>query len=296
MIPCGKCIGCRLEYSKEWATKGCYEAAEHKENWFLTITYDNDHLPEAEHLKDPETGEDLGQNPNGTLKPEDMVLFIKKLRQYYARKYNHKGIRIMYCGEYGESLHRPHYHAIMFNMPIRMQSMKFHEYNENHEALWRVQELEKIWGKGMIVAAEVNWSTCAYVARYCTKKVGIPTQDLYYECLGIKPEFFRMSRRPGIGRKYYEENKNKIYSKDSMIVQKYGGGTMEVKPPKYYDKLYDLENHEKMEEIKKKRKEKQEIKNILKYSQTTEYIKEKLKNEEITKSNKAKALKRTKVK
>lgn len=173
--------------------------------------------------------------------------------------------------------------------------MKFHEYNENHEALWRCPELEKIWGKGMIVAAEVNWNTCAYVARYVTKKVGIPTQEKYYNCLGIQPEFFRMSRRPGIGRKYFEAHKEEIYKKDCLTIQKYGGGIMKVKPPKYYDKLYDIENHEEMEKIKKNRIKQQRLITKLKYTQTSKYKKDQLKIEEETKENQAKALPRTKI-
>ena len=156
-------------------------------------------------------------------------------------------------------------------------------------------ELEEIWGKGIIVAAEVNWNTCAYVARYVTKKVGLPTEKEHYKALGIEPEFFRMSRRPGIGREYYEQHKDEIYKKDKIIIQKYGGGLMKIKPPKYYDKLYDIENHEKMEEIKKKRKKDSERLNIIKYNQTTLYKKDQLKNEEQTKELQNKVLIRTKV-
>lgn len=293
IIPCGKCIGCRLEYSKEWATKGCLEAEYYSENWFLTITYNENHLPEAGTMIDPKTGEELGQNPFGTLKSEDMTLFIKRLRQYYERKYNHKGIRYMVCGEYGDKGARPHYHAIMYNLPLH--NIYFHQYNENHETLWRCKELEEIWGKGLIVAAEVNWNTCAYVARYITKKVGIPTQEEYYKCLGVNPEFFRMSRKPGIGRQYFEDHKDDIYSKDEIIVKKYNGGLMKVKPPKYYDKLYDGINTNEYLRLKLKRKKiSEEIRN-LKYIQSTAYKKDMLIEEENTKKGKASALIRSKV-
>lgn len=61
-----------------------------------------------------------------------------------------------------------------------------------------------------------------------------------------------MSRKPGIGRKWFEDHKDEIYKKDEIIIRKYKGGTMKVKPPKYYDKLYDIENHENLEKIKEK--------------------------------------------
>ena len=295
IIPCGKCIGCRLEYSRDWATKGLYEAEMHKDNWFLTITYDEEHLPAAENMIDPKTGAELGQNPYGTLKNQDFTLFLKKLRNHYERNKNHVGIRYMGCGEYGDQGHRPHYHAIMFNLPIDIQDLKFHEYNENYETLWRCTELEKIWGKGMIVAAEVNWNTCAYVARYVTKKVGLPTDKEHYKCLGIEPEFFRMSRKPGIGREYYELNKDNIYKTDKLIIQKYGGGTLKIRPPKYYDKLYDIEYPEKMEKIKKERKKESERVNRIKFNQTSLYKKHQLEIEEETKENKTKILKREKI-
>lgn len=295
VIPCGKCIGCRLEYSRDWATKGIYEAEQWKDNWFLTITYDNEHLPIGSEVIDPETGEEKDPIPSGTLRKAEFQGFIKKLRSYYERKYNHKGIRFMGCGEYGETYNRSHYHAIMFNLPIPVKQMKFHEYNEMHEALWRCPELEEIWGKGMIVAAEVNWNTCAYVARYITKKVGMPTDKDHYKLLGIEPEFFLMSRKPGIGRTYYEEHKEEIYEKDKVLIQKYGGGTMRIRPPRYYDKLYDLENPDKMKEIKEKRKKDQENISKVKYNQTTLYKKQQLKLEEDTKKSQSKALKRSKV-
>lgn len=295
VIPCNKCIGCRLEYSKDWATKGIFEAEQWKDNWFLTITYDNEHLPEAAPAINEETGEEMDPNPGGTLKPTDLTNFLKRLRTYYERKYNHTGIRFMACGEYGSGSGRAHYHAICFNLPIRQENMSFHEYNENYEALWRCPELEEIWGKGMIVAAEVNWNTCAYVARYITKKVGMPADKEHYKNLGLEPEFFRMSRRPGIGRQYYEEHKEELYKTDQVLIKKYGGGILKAKPPKYYDRLYDLENPEKMEEIKKERKKKAEIISKSKFNQTTLYKKQQLKTEEETKQAKAKELQRTKI-
>lgn len=294
IIPCGKCIGCRLEYSRQWAIKAVHEASLYKDNWFLTITYDNEHLPAAGNMIDPNTGEDKGKNPYGSLKAEDLTNFIKRLRIEFERKRNHKGIRYMACGEYGDKGQRPHYHGIFFNLPLQIDDMIFHEYNGNYEPMYRVPILEKIWGKGLVVAAEVNFNTCAYVARYVTKKIGIPTQEEYYKCLGVEPEFFRMSRKPGIGRQYFEQHKDEIYEKDELTVKKYNGGILKLKPPKYYDNLYDIENHEKLEKIKKKRREESTRINRIKYNQTTNYKKEQLKNEEQTKEMKNKALRRDK--
>lgn len=295
IIPCGKCIGCRLEYSRQWATKGCLEAEEWKDNWFLTVTYDDEHLPKAQPAIDEKTGEEMQPNPGGTLKSTDMTNFMKKLRTYYERKYNHKGIRFMGCGEYGSDSGRAHMHIICYNLPIMQENLRFHEYNGNYEPLFRCPELEEIWQKGMIVAAEVNWNTCAYVARYVTKKVGLPADKEHYKNLGIEPEFFRMSRKPGIGRKWFEDHKDEIYKKDEIIIQKYGGGTMKVKPPRYYDKLYDIENHEGLEKIKDKRRKDMENVNRIRMKQTSLYKKEQLKVDESIKENQTKSLIRKKI-
>ena len=147
----------------------------------------------------------------------------------------------------------------------------------------------------MIVGAEVNWNTCAYVGRYATKKVGLPANKEHYNNLGIEPEFFRMSRKPGIGRKWYEEHKDEIYKKDEIIIQKYKGGTMKVKPPKYYDKLYDIKNHEDLEKIKEKRRKDMENVNRIRMSQTSKFKKEQLRIDESIKENQAKSLIREKI-
>lgn len=295
IIPCGKCIGCRLEYSRQWATKGCLEAEQYNNNWFLTLTYDEEHLPEADPAINEKTGEEMPPNPGGTLKSTDLTNFIKKLRTYYERKYNHKGIRFMACGEYGTTSNRAHYHIIFYNLPILEQMIRFHEYNENYEPLYRLTEIEEIWGKGIVVAASVNWNTCAYVARYVTKKIGLPTNKEHYKNLGIEPEFFRMSRKPGIGRQWFEDHKEEIYKKDEIIVNKYGGGTMKVKPPKYYDKLYDIEKPEELKKIKEQRRKDMENINRIRMQQTTKFKKEQLNVEENIKENQAKALIREKV-
>lgn len=44
-LPCGQCLGCRLDYSREWAVRCTHEALLHQENSFITLTYDDEHLP-----------------------------------------------------------------------------------------------------------------------------------------------------------------------------------------------------------------------------------------------------------
>ena len=55
-VPCGQCYGCRLQYSREWANRCMLEASEYSSNFFLTLTYDDEHLPWSSYF-DKDTGE-----------------------------------------------------------------------------------------------------------------------------------------------------------------------------------------------------------------------------------------------
>lgn len=80
-----------------------------------------------------------------------------------------------------------------------------------------------------------------------------------------------------------------------MVIKKYGGGTIKVKPPKYYDKLYDITNHEDLERLKKKRLANAERINHLRDSQTTLHRKEQLQLTEQSKIAQSKLLFRNKI-
>ena len=128
VIPCGNCIGCRLDYSREWANRGYLEMQTSFNAWFVTLTYDDEHnyVPE-EFITD--TGFSfVDLNPEneyhwkGCLQPKDLTQFIKNLRQIFKREYEYEGIRFMACGEYGSKARRPHFHLILFNVPFPQDS------------------------------------------------------------------------------------------------------------------------------------------------------------------------------
>ena len=92
-IPCRNCVGCRLEHSRQWAMRCTHEAQLHSDNCFITLTYDNAHLPsdfslDKKHFSD----------------------FMKRYRKKFG-----PNIRYFHCGEYGSKFGRPHYHACIFN-------------------------------------------------------------------------------------------------------------------------------------------------------------------------------------
>lgn len=202
-VPCGKCIGCRLDYSRQWALRSIHEAQMHnhfKDCAFLTLTFNDDMLNRRE-------------NP-GSLNRVAFTNWIKRLRKAVKSEYN-KEFRIMACGEYGAKHCRPHYHALIygFSFPDKYvyQFRRFH----GHDVLYyRSGFLEKIWSPayssdsyGFSIIGDVNFESSAYVARYVTKKLfGKVAARVYKD---KEPEFLTTSRMPGLGfdwfMKYYKE-------------------------------------------------------------------------------------------
>lgn len=251
-LPCGKCTGCRLTYSRNWAIRCMLEAREWERNYFLTLTYDEEHLPSPRFIIEKETGEVQGLYPFSPLCPDDLKKFMKDLRRYFSYHYGHDNLRFFACGEYGEKYSRPHFHLILFNCPEL--ELCIYKKNFNGDILYNSPVIDSVWKKGYCVLAEVNFDTCAYVARYVMKK-HFGKDFKFYEENGLVPEFTRMSRKPGIARKYYDENKEQFYHFDSLNILGKDGKTMKVKPPSYFDRLYDVDSPEDMKRLKELRKE-----------------------------------------
>ena len=254
MVPCQHCWACRLNYSAEWATRLTYECQESENNYFITLTYDDNHLPIAETM---ELGEhkwiNIGEEEwaQGTLWPDHMNTFLNSLRKYFERK-GHTGIKYFYCGEYGENTHRPHYHIILMNAPLDISKFYDTHIDERWKAHWKSKEIEHYWQHGMIDIAEAEWSSCAYVARYCMKKLHDKNDEEYCK-EGKLPEFVRMSK--GIGERYYQENKKKIYANDEIIMKTVKGNTGAFKPPKAWDRKFKKEFPDEWWKIERSRKE-----------------------------------------
>lgn len=231
-IPCGQCIGCRLDYSRQWAVRCVHEAKMHEKNCFITLTYDDEHVPWS-HV----TGEQ-------TLVKKHHQDFLKRLRDYF---YPQK-IRFYLCGEYGETTHRPHYHAILFGFDF--PDKQLYKISPLGYKYYMSPILNKLWKHGHCMITDVTFDSCAYVARYIMKKVkGEIAKDYYY---GVQPEYVCMSRRPGIAAGWFEKYKGDVYPYDEVVIRS-NGKIRRLKPPRYYDKLYDLEEPEKLAVIKERR-------------------------------------------
>lgn len=257
-IPCGKCVQCKLNYSRQWADRCMFELEYYKTNeaWFLTLTYDDDHIMDI--------GSDIFP---GTLVKEDLSAFMKRLRRqvdYYGLG---DGVRFYACGEYGSKTFRPHYHVILYGLDlIKNDKLEFWNKSKSGFKLWRSPFLEKQWKKGYVIVGQVSWDTCAYTARYVMKKVGGVSSDDYI-ANGVEPEFVLMSRKPGIGARFFEDHYKEIYENDEVFVKSKDGGR-KAKPPKYFDLKYEKLDPERLKEIKDKRKEIAEYTKALKLKHT----------------------------
>lgn len=220
-LPCGRCIGCRLERSRQWAVRCVHEASLYKDNCFLTLTYSPENVPEG-----------------GSLYPRHFVLFMKRLRKKFG-----SDIRFFQCGEYGELLKRPHHHVCLFNFDFPdkvLFSMR------NKIPLYRSSFLEKLWPYGFSSIGAVTFDSAAYVARYIVKKVNGDLAEDHYK--GLVPEYITMSRKPGIGANWFKKFSSDVYPSDCVISKNF-----KAKPPRYYDKIFDLTNNFSMSIIKGKR-------------------------------------------
>ncbi len=274
-IPCGQCIECRLQRSRRWADRCMLELGYHESSYFITLTYDNDHIPKNP-VYDDETGEVYAEN--ATLLKRDLQLFMKNLRrQYEYRGYTNK-LRYFACGEYGSETKRPHFHLIVFG--LKLDDLTLYKRNFNGDNLYNSAFISKIWDKGFCVVGDVTWESCAYVARYIMKK-HIGKDNDFYERYNIEPEFTLMSRKPGIARQYYDEHKDELFYQDFVSIPT-KDGAKQIYPPPYYEKLFE-EDFPENEVVERKEKRKQAKidsvnlqlektdKNYLDYLKTKEY-------------------------
>lgn len=244
-LPCGQCIGCRLDRSAQWALRCMYESQFYEHNCFITLTYDDEHLPE-----------------NGSLDKSHYQKFMKRLRKKYSGFKAVKGkypIRFFQCGEYGELLKRPHFHACIFNFDFIDKKLLT---QKGDCRLYISAALAQLWPYGYHTIGDVTFESCAYVARYITKKVLGKAADEHYnnklntetgEIYNVVPEYITMSRRPGIGRDFFDHFPDDLFPKDFIVFDE-----RRFKVPKYYDALYEKIDAEHLAEIKKSRKEKAE--------------------------------------
>lgn len=256
-IPCGQCIGCRLERSRQWAIRCVHESKLYENNCFITLTYNPENKPK-----------------DNSLHKEDFQNFMKRLRKKIKQK-----VRYFHCGEYGEecktchmnrrdcekkgcgnfipTIGRPHYHACLFGWDPPDKKI----WQDNQEnPLYTSELLNEVWGLGYCIIGNVTFESAAYVARYITKKItGDAAHDHYkkekvnsqgeIEEINLQPEYTTMSRKPGIGFNFFEKFRTDIYPSDEIIIR-----GKRLSPPKFYNNKYEQMDPESYAFIKGARK------------------------------------------
>lgn len=198
---CGHCMPCRIQRSREYATRCMHESLYWSSSSFVTLTYDDDHLPVG-----------------GTLEKRDLVLFLKRLRKAWIET-----IKYFCSGEYGERKGRPHYHLILFGVPPCSCSMSVRP-DEYCDCIGRSVIIDA-WGKGGVPRlGTVTYDSCRYTADYITKAIWRP-EDLK----GRQKPFQKISN--GVGAKYCDEHREELLR--DLGVTMHG---MQVGIPRYYVK------------------------------------------------------------
>ncbi len=223
-IACGQCSGCRLERSRQWAVRIMHEAQMHSENSFVTLTYDDEHLP-----------------ADGGLVLRDWQNFAKRLRK------NAGAFRFYHCGEYGDLYGRPHYHALLFGLDFQSDQI-LDSTTQHGDKLYTSKLLTETWGMGQTMIGALTFESAAYVARYCMKKITGDQADDHYQTINIKtgqvhqvkPEYTTMSRGGrssggGIGFSWLAKFNRDVFPCDEVIIN-----GKQTRPPRYYDSQLEL--------------------------------------------------------
>jgi len=234
-IPCGKCILCREEHARQWAVRITNEASLWEWNSFVTLTYDDQHLPEDQNLN------------------------YKHLQDFWKRLRKKVGpLRYYSVGEYGDKTNRPHYHACIFG----------HSFHENRTIiktepflLWTNPTLFETWGKGNVSVGALTFQTAQYTASYVTKKLGY--KHRYTQLDRESGELLDMvqpralisngggrqtGRQAAIGKRFLEKHGTNIYDHDRVVIN-----GRPQKPPKYYDNWLKSQNPDKHTSVKEER-------------------------------------------
>lgn len=237
-LPCGHCAGCRMDRRLEWSIRCTHEAQLYDSNLFVSLDYSPEKLPESRSLE-----------------YRDVQLWLKRLRKAMAQRVRGKGrrmkwkytgadlknpVRFFLCGEYGSTTLRPHWHAILFNVWFKDQVRLLNGTYQSDLA-------DKIWQNGRCVIGDVTPQSISYVAGYTTDKLYGRGKEEAYEVVDLRsgevkerrPELVSMSRRPGIGYRWFERFRSDIFGglespHDFAVHEK-----RKRKVPRYYWRLYN---------------------------------------------------------
>lgn len=268
IVPCGHCLECRIQKSKDWANRMMMEFPYHEKAYFLTLTYNDAHVPMSSY-RDPGTGD---YYPVQSLNYDDTKNWLKRLRKAFEKLYGSpvkfnkddpstwrdpRRISYYLCGEYGGKTFRPHYHCILFSpsIPDCDFASRCVGVSETGNRMFNSGWLDATWSDdkgepiGFITYSEVSWATCAYVARYAVKK-RYGAEPEFYAIHNIEEEKSRQSSKPALGFLYFQDHPDIFdYKYITMGTEDEG---LKFLPPRYFRKLHDkyhLDTYEKKAEF-----------------------------------------------
>lgn len=176
VAPCNSCPECLTNRKQLWTNRNILESYAHEKKSFVTLTYEDEHLP---------------RNYRGinTLDKTHLQTFFKNLRSKLKSP-----IRYYAVGEYGTSGERginPHFHVLLYGADQQ-------DKNEIADS-WRLPEGRGKRGPlaGFTYIGDITHQSIAYVSGYVQKKTKY-NKDMYDE-FEITPEYSTMSLKPTIG-------------------------------------------------------------------------------------------------
>ncbi len=206
-VPCGKCMTCLQKRSRQWSLRIGSEYLKYNKNCVLTLTYNDDNLPEE-----------------GLLNYKDIQLFLKRLR----KKYKDTKIKFVCSCEYGKQTYRPHYHIILMNyFPPDVDLCKPYKITRKGSKLYKSKECDDLWSNGFVDVGLCDYHTSRYVAQYCMKKVINKNNNIWQAKNEASRE--RMICSQAIGLDYFKRNVETIFSGMKCI---FGGKSFPI--PKYF--------------------------------------------------------------
>lgn len=241
---CDQCKGCRVRRRMELALRLEHESQFNEHSWFVTLTYNDEHLPAG-----------------GSVNIKAIPDFIRMLRQKLRRKKIKQKLRYFAVSEYGGQTGRAHYHLILFGPDFPDRKISYTKpsranHSESFIKLFGIggaryytsELLENVWGNGFAQLTSVSQATMQYVAKFHIDKVTGEKAAEYYSytdesgnAYNLEPEQCRMSTNPGLGRKWIEKYWKCVYPRGYII----GHGGVKFAPPKYYDAWLE-KNHPKV--------------------------------------------------
>lgn len=275
-LACGRCIGCKLQRSNEWATRCSHEASLHTYNSFLTLTIDDNHLrTQSLNHRIYQLFMKRVRNALGRIRYANAIAISESLYQYEVANSRsatslanpretcmgfHPIPRLKYymAGEYGSRTRRPHFHACLFG--ISFNDKKYYATGKGGARIYTSDTLQKLWGQGFSTVGEVTYESAAYIARYIMdKKTGQDASNYYQhinwetgEITDLKPEYNKMSLKTAIGKEWLEKYTTDVYPDGNVITR-----GKKNKAPKYYDKIWKKKEPNKFADMKRKRKKEQ---------------------------------------